>query len=183
MQERLAEIMDFLEEKRKDLLRSFEGFDTAHIQTLAHGGEPDRWSVAEIVEHLRMVESGIARLITKRVAQARADGLGSEKSTESVMPTFDKYREMLESQGIMQSPPGVVPRADVGINEALSGLETSRADLRAAVNAVDGFSLGEIKHTHPILGELDLYQWLIFIGHHETRHRKQIERTLNSIAE
>lgn len=31
--------------------------------------------------------------------------------------------------------------------------------------------------------ELDLYQWLIFIGQHEGRHKKQIERTLNSIPE
>ncbi len=46
----------------------------------------------------------------------------------------------------------------------------------------DGLSLGEIKHTHPVLGELDLYQWLIFLGQHESRHKKQIERTLNSIS-
>jgi len=55
--------------------------------------------------------------------------------------------------------------------------------LRAAVVMADGLSLGEIKHNHPILGELDLYQWLIFLGQHESRHRKQIERTLKSIPE
>jgi hypothetical protein len=37
------------------------------------------------------------------------------------------------------------------------------------------------KHTHPVLGELDLYQWLIFVGQHEGRHKKQIDRTLKSI--
>jgi hypothetical protein len=180
MQERLAEVMDFLEEKRRDLLRSFE---SAPADKLGRRAGPDRWSVAEILEHLRMVESGVARLITKRVTQAKAEGLGSEKSTESVMSTFDIYRERLEKRGVMQSPSGVVPRADVGINEAISGLETSRADLLAAVSAADGLSLGEIKHTHPILGELDLYQWLIFLGSHEVRHCKQIERTLKSIPE
>lgn len=36
---------------------------------------------------------------------------------------------------------------------------------------------------HPLLGELDLYQWLIFVGQHEGRHKKQIERTLKSIPE
>jgi hypothetical protein len=50
-----------------------------------------------------------------------------------------------------------------------------------AVVSASGLSLGEIKHTHPILGELDLYQWLIFVGQHEGRHKKQIERTLKSI--
>ena len=33
----------------------------------------------------------------------------------------------------------------------------------------------------PSVGEIDLYQWLIFVGQHEGRHRKQIERTLKSI--
>ena len=45
----------------------------------------------------------------------------------------------------------------------------------------DGLALGEIKHDHVVLGELDLYQWLIFLGQHEARHTKQIERTLKSI--
>lgn len=81
----------------------------------------------------------------------------------------------------MQAPTPVHPRANIDINEALEGLETSREALRAAAIAADGLSLGEIKHTHPFLGELDLYQWLIFVGQHEGRHRKQIERTLSSI--
>ena len=72
-------------------------------------------------------------------------------------------------------------QALIDISEALEGLESSREALRAAVVSADGLSLGEIKHTHAILGELDLYQWLIFVGQHEARHRKQIERTLQSL--
>ena len=47
----------------------------------------------------------------------------------------------------------------------------------------NGLAIGEIKHTHAILGELDLYQWLIFLGQHERRHTRQIERTLKSLSE
>ena len=83
----------------------------------------------------------------------------------------------------MQSPAQVQPRQDIDISEALEGLESSREALRAAVVTADGLALGEIKHNHAILGELDLYQWLIFLGQHEGRHRKQIERTLKSIPE
>jgi hypothetical protein len=77
----------------------------------------------------------------------------------------------------------VLPRADIDFKEALDGLESSRDALRTAVVSANGLALGEIKHTHAILGELDLYQWLIFVGQHEGRHRKQIERTLKSIPE
>ena len=75
----------------------------------------------------------------------------------------------------------LLPRTNIDISEALDGLESSREALRAAVVSGSGLSLGEIKHTHPVLGELDLYQWLIFVGQHEGRHKKQIERTLKSI--
>jgi hypothetical protein len=177
MHPRLAETMTFVEEKRKELLQSFEGVEG---ERLCRRAAPDGWSVAEILEHLRMVESGIARLITKRVGQAREAGLGEEKSTSSVMPTFEPFSAALE-KAVLKAPPTVEPRANVDINEALDGLENSREALRAAVVSANGLSIGEIKHTHPVLGEIDLYQWLIFVGQHEARHKKQIERTLKSI--
>jgi len=177
MHARLAETMTFVEDKRRELLQSFEGIDG---EKLCRRAAPDGWSVAEILEHLRMVESGVARLITKRVGQAREAGLGEEKSTATVMPTFDRYSAVLDN-AVLQAPSAVQPRTNIDISEALDGLESSREALRAAVVSGSGLSLGEIKHTHPVLGELDLYQWLIFVGQHEGRHKKQIERTLKSI--
>ena len=84
---------------------------------------------------------------------------------------------------VLKSPEPVKPRPNIDINEALEGLESSREALRGAAVLASGVPLGEIKHTHAILGELDLYQWLIFLGQHEGRHKKQIERTLKSIPE
>jgi hypothetical protein len=177
MHARLAEAMDYVEEKRKELLESFSGTpeDRLHFRV-----SENSWTVAQILEHLRLVESGVARLIAKRVDQARETGLGEERSTESVMPSFDSHRERLE-RAVLQSPEPVRPRGDVDYREALAGLNSSREVLRASAASANGLALSEIKHTHPILGELDLYQWLIFLGAHEERHRKQIDRTLQSI--
>ncbi len=169
--------MSYVEEKRRELLKSFEGVSGTR---LCQRADPSGWSVAEILEHLRMVESGVAKLITKRVAKAREEGLREETATSSVLSSFDRHAAKLES-GLLQAPTLVQPRIDVDINEAIEGLETSRAALRAAVVSADGLAIGDIKHTHLVLGELDLYQWLIFVGHHEARHRKQIERTLKSL--
>lgn len=177
MHERLAEAMGYVEEKRKELLQSFAGVPG---DRLCRRATAEGWSVAEILEHLRMVESGVARLITKRVGQAREAGLGAEKSTDSIMPAFEQHSARLD-KAVLQAPATVVPRTDIDISEAVEGLESSREALRAAAVAANGLSIGEIKHTHPVLGELDLYQWLIFVGQHEGRHKKQIERTLNSI--
>jgi hypothetical protein len=39
---------------------------------------------------------------------------------------------------------------------------------------VDGLALGALRWAHPALGELDLYQYILFIGQHEARHARQI---------
>ena len=179
MHARLAETMDYVEDQRKELLQSFAGVPS---ELLCQRASADGWSVSEILDHLSIVEAGIARLIAKRAARARDAGLGEETSTESVLASFDPYRARLDATTVMQAPTTVLPRANVDIKEAIKGLESSREALRVAVLGASGLSLGEIKHTHPLLGELDLYQWLIFVGQHEGRHTKQIERTLNSIA-
>jgi DinB family protein len=179
MHARLAEAMDYVEERRKELLQSFEGIPG---DRLCRRPANEGWSVAEILEHLRMVEAGIARLITKRVGQAREGGLGEERSTDPVLPTFEQHRAKLDN-AVLEAPATVHPRSNIDINEAVEGLESSREALRAAAVSANGLSIGEIKHTHAILGELDLYQWLIFVGQHESRHKKQIERTLKSIPE
>jgi hypothetical protein len=177
MHARLAETMDYVEEKRRELLQSFAGVARDRLSRRASAGG---WSVAEILDHLRMVESGVARLITKRATRAREEGLGEETSAESVLTSLEPYRAEFENT-VMQAPETVRPRSNPDPDEALIGLHSSREALREAAEAASGLALSEIKQDHPLLGELDLYQWLIFLGQHEVRHKKQIERTLNSI--
>src|SRR3954463_11862958 len=93
MHARLAEAMGYVEEKRRELLQSFAGVDG---DRLCRRATTDGWSVAEILDHLKMVEAGIAKLIAKRVGKAKEAGLGAEKSTSSVMPSFDGYAATLE---------------------------------------------------------------------------------------
>ena len=178
MHARLAETMGFVEEKRRELLESIRGVP---VDVLRRRPMPDTWSVAEILDHLHRVESGVARLITKRVSQARAAGIGEETSTTSVISSLDRYDDEFESSRL-RAPETVWPSENADVSEALESLARSREALRTAAALASGVPLGEIKHTHPLLGELDLYQWLIFIGKHEVRHRRQIERTLHSIS-
>jgi uncharacterized damage-inducible protein DinB len=177
MHPRLAEAMNYLDARRSDLLASFAGTDSERLRARP---APEQWSVAQILEHLRMVEAGIARLITKRVTRAKEAGIDREESTESILSSLDGYAQ-IDRPTPMKAPETIQPRDDVDPEEVLAGLQRSRDELRAAAALGDGIALGEIKHTHPVLGEIDLYQWLIFIGQHETRHRRQIERTLSSI--
>ena len=73
------------------------------------------------------------------------------------------------------APEIVAPIGGFTRDEALAALEKSRVELRRAVRDADGLALGEIRHTHVVLGELDLYQWILFVGQHERRHLAQLE--------
>jgi len=179
MHARLSEIMDFVEAQRASLLQSLKGVPTDRLRRRT---ATDGWSVAEILDHLQKVETGVARLITKRVAKAKEMGLGDETSTASVLSSLDEYQAELES-ATLQAPEPVRPRSDADPDAALHALGDSRDALRTAAMTANGLAIGEIKHTHAILGELDLYQWLIFLGQHERRHTRQIERTLKSLSE
>lgn len=52
--------------------------------------------------------------------------------------------------------------------------------LRAALAEADGLALGTITHVHPVLGEIDLYQWILFVGQHEERHIGQIVEVVSA---
>src|SRR5437868_14280886 len=123
MHQRLAETMTFVEEKRRELLQSFEGVPG---DRLCRRALPEGWSIAEILEHLRMVETGVARLITKRVGQAREAGLSEEKDASSVLQPFDRHAAYVDSV-VLKSAGPVQPRPVVVICQALAGLESLSA--------------------------------------------------------
>ena len=176
MHPRVAEAIDYIESKRSDLLASFAGVSRERLKLRP---KPNEWSAAEVIDHLRIVESGIARLFAKRIGQARDAGLRAEDSSQSILGSLDHMGETLD-HGKIEAPVAVTPPLEVDVDAAIAGLTVTRKTLLDALASGDGLALGDIKHTHPLLGELDLYQWLLFVGRHEARHTRQIRRVLTS---
>jgi hypothetical protein len=176
MHPRAREAIEYIQAKRAELLASFAGVSSERLKVRPRPGE---WSAAEVIDHLRIVEGGIARLFAKKIAQAKEAGLRQENSTHSVLGSLDHIGETLD-HGKIEAPVAVTPPLEVDVEAAIAGLDTTRTSLLNALGTGDGLALGDIKHSHPILGELDLYQWLIFVGRHEARHARQIRRVLSS---
>ena len=42
------------------------------------------------------------------------------------------------------------------------------------IRSTRGMPLGAVQQPHRILGELNLYEWIAFLGTHEARHAAQI---------
>jgi uncharacterized damage-inducible protein DinB len=132
----------------------------------------DSWSVAQVFDHLQLSESSVARLLAKRIARAKEAGLGPERSTDSVMHSLEFFPVVNGPK--RQAPEFTVPRADARGAEVHDALRRSRADLHAALRDGDGLALGDVMATHPALGAINVYQWVLFVGQHEERHTGQV---------
>jgi uncharacterized damage-inducible protein DinB len=170
VQPRTREVLDFLDEQRATLERAVAAVPPAmRDRRLA----PDRWSVAEVLEHLALVEGRIMGMLDAQLAAARANGLGTERGTTPVVPTLDVAGLLDRSRKLTASEVSQ-PRGALGADDAWAALAARRAATRAAILAADGLALSEVKSTHPRIGTLDLYQWLVFLGGHEARHAAQV---------
>jgi hypothetical protein len=142
--------------------------------------DPDVWSVAEVLEHLHIVELGIARLIDRRIEKAAAAGLGSETETTSLLNSLD-HLPLLDRTNFMAAPELVQPRGELPADRCEAALTASRQALRSAVGTGDGLALGTVSAPHVLLGPLTLYQWVLFLAQHERRHAEQIREIAGRI--
>ena len=178
MHPRLAEIVRYADERRAALEATALGLP---YERWGERPAPDAWSVAQVFDHLHLSESGVARLLAKRIARAKEAGLGPERSDESLLHALDFFPVVGGPK--RQAPEIVVPRPDARAPEVHDALRRSRADLHAALREGDGLALGEVTATHAALGELNLYQWVLFVGEHERRHARQVREIAARLAD
>ncbi len=178
MHPRLAELLDYLDTTRAAVLDAAASLppDRWIVRPA-----PDRWSVAEVCWHLQRVESGVAKLIRMRATEARAQGHPAETDDASVLGALDGRG--VASRATPIAAPSRVSPTEIPTAEAVQQqLNESREMLRAAIADADGLALASLRHPHPVLGEIDLYQWILFVGQHEQRHTSQIAEAAEAAA-
>jgi hypothetical protein len=89
------------------------------------------------------------------------------------MGTVDS-RMLTDRSRRINAPEMVVPREGATVGEGLTALDASRAAVHRALDDASGVALGAIRHTHPVFGEMNLYQWGLLLGYHDARHAEQI---------
>jgi hypothetical protein len=135
--------------------------------------------VAELLEHLQIVERSCAAVIAKRANEARAAGHPAETATSSKLDRSDRDG-LLDRSKRLDAPPRVAPTGTFSADDARAGIDRSRAELKAAIAVADGLALESIRQMHRF-GELDLYQWIQFVGQHEERHTAQMAEIVSEL--
>ena len=169
MHPRLEELFAYLKVRRAAL--------HAAVETVPEGlrNQPPsagRWSVAEVLEHLALVERRFTTTFADRLVEAKAAGLAAESDTSPIVGSYD-VAPLLDRRDKHAAPDVVVPH-DAEWQAAWDALEAARkAFLEVYLNG-DGLALGDVINRHPRIGALNLYQWGVWIGGHEARHTEQV---------
>jgi len=154
--------------------------DAVPVSVRRNRPAPDRWSTAEVVEHLSMVE----RLFTDRIANAlqpRIPDLDRETADRVKLPDALEAR-MADRVNRRQAPDTAQPTGEIACDEAWMRLEDGHARLRTIIGAADGLALGEVMLEHRFFGSLTIYQWVELMAAHEGRHTEQIQEIANVLA-
>ena len=170
MHPRTEEVLSYLDTQRNELQAAIDSIPAA-----ARNRQPaaNQWSVAQVLDHLTIVDKRVAAGVGKWIADAQANGLAQETETTSVTGTIPNEKIVDRSRKV-EAPEEIRPRTDVDAETAWTELQQARAKLRAAFLTGDGFALGQVVQTHPVLGPLNIYQWMLFCASHEARHTLQI---------
>jgi hypothetical protein len=135
--------------------------------------EAERWSIAEVVEHLVVWESfmlGAVRGALERPAEPekQAGVAGKDLLVLGLAGSRDKKlksREAAQPTGRWSDVGEMVREFRVRRARTITFAESTQADLRSHFFA------------HVAFGDLDCYQWLVAMGQHTLRHVGQIEET------
>jgi hypothetical protein len=172
----LSEIFDSIDETRRRLRTQLDNLTSAEAGARP---SPEAWSVAEITEHLSMIEERLSKLFPMMLMKAEAGGLhrGADKPFQPVSIAHWLERSRREKY---VAPETARPRGTMPLAESLSRLDNSRESLKALRPRLEALDLTGVTYPHPVFGPLDAYQWLLFLGAHEARHLRQIESVMAS---
>ena len=129
---------------------------------------PERWSVAETLEHIALSEDMLFERTSKTVMQAPAGKADRDyKSTDKFVLSAIADRTQK-----VQAPEPLVPTGRRSLQESLDHFLKSRERTIEFLKSTPG--LREHVVDSPLGKPLDAYQWLLFISAHSERHTKQI---------
>lgn len=140
--------------------------------------EGEKWSVAQIAEHVSLVEGGIARICSKLLSKAEA--AGQMHSGDLDLADF-----MRRADGItdvkLEAPEVVLPVNGRSIADSLAVMDENGRAFDELRPRLEKFDCNIHKFPHPYLGDLSALEWLTLAGGHKLRHLRQIKRVLEKL--
>jgi uncharacterized damage-inducible protein DinB len=157
--------LQYLETTKKGVLDATKGLSEAQWNFKAG---PDRWSVAQVMEHIAAAEDFIRGALKEKVMMAPAGEPGRDvkKTDEAVLAMVPDRTTKV------QAPEPLVPTNRFGSPaDSVKHFVESRATTEEFLKTTTGLR----EHvTDSPLGKMDGYEFILLIAAHSERHTKQI---------
>lgn len=166
--EERAKLIQWLNESQAETIAAVEKLSDAQWNWKA---APEKWSVAECVEHIMLAEGTLMGQAEKALA-APQNPAWAEK-TKGKAEFIENV--MVKRLGKAQAPEAIVPGGKVSRSELMQKLREVRAKtLKFAETTQLPLKAHTSEHPFPVFGTLNAYQWVIYIPLHNIRHNQQI---------
>ena len=158
--------LKYLESTKQGVIDATRGLSAAQWNFKS---APDRWSVAEVMEHIAAAEDFIRGNITEKVMQAPA-----RSAAEDVKALDDMVVAKIPDRSVKaQAPEPLKPTnrfgsPDAALKHFLESRQTTEAFLTSHSDLRDHAA------DSPLGKKLDAYEWVLFLTAHSERHTKQI---------
>ena len=167
--EERKEAAKYLDDTRKNFLAEIKGLSEAQWKFKS---APDRWSVAEVAEHIALSEDMIFGMVTDRIMKSPA----APEKKESVKGKEVQLRQNITNRNVKAQAPETLKPVNKWATQAelVKAFSASRAKTTAYVKT----STDDLRShfaPHPVFKELDAYQWIFLIAGHSARHTDQIK--------
>ena len=155
----------YLADTRAGVIEAVKGLSEAQF---SFKPGPDRWSIAECLEHIAIVENAVLSGVRVRLEKGPAPAADRDvKQIDAMILTTVPDRSTK-----VKAPAQLVP---TGNSAPAANLEHFLASRQQTVNWLKSDSnLRGHSVDHPVLGPLDGYEWILAAAGHSERHTKQI---------
>jgi len=167
-------------DEREAALKSLQASHDMFLKSIAGVSEkqwtfkpaPDRWSIAEVSEHIAVSESTLFGYVHNQIMTSPA---APEKRAEVKVTDQQVLMMVADRSHKVQAPEFLKPTNRWATRQELvQAFEDSRKATMDYVRTTND-DLRDHFGPHPLLGTMDAYQWILLISAHTERHTKQIE--------
>ena len=150
----------------RDLVhRTAQGLTPHQLQ---YRPDANRWSVAENLEHITIVEQNILAGLARTLPMPPTPEKKSAVTDEQLLAHFGRVVQPLTA------PERLLPTSRWPVANLLNEFDAARRrTIEFATTAADTKELRHYFMQHPFFGELDCYQWFILAAGHSARHCHQ----------
>lgn len=127
----------------------------------------------QCVEHIAVTEMGVLQRIRGSLSQPAPAGLSVKRDSMILQVMPDRSRKA-------SAPAEVAPAGRPEFekpSQALAAFERTRRTTQEFISSTDA-DLRAHGVNHFALGDLDAYQWVLFLAGHCERHTKQLEEVI-----